>query len=204
MSARAYDFKLDVESTDPFNYTLHPYLTRFFNSISLLFPKGEVHFMNSIRAYESQLTESLIEEAKLFYKEEGRHSREHRKLNDLLKQHGFDTEKLEKQAAEKLKILGDTPEENLMITVALEILTANGADLLKVFQKIIFDDSSVSDMWRWHMNEEAGHGHRTIAHEVLNHVNPKYSRIKLAFVFVLSTVLIIAQTMQNYKELSKF
>lgn len=201
---RAYDFKLDTENCRPFHYTRHPYITRFFNSISLLFPNGERWFMNSIRTYESQLTEELLEEAKVFYKEEGRHSREHMKLNALLKANGYDTAKLEAQTQQKLEALGTDPEMALMITVALEILTANGADLLKVFEPVIFDDSSISDMWRWHMKEEAGHGHRTIAHKVLEHVNPNYSRIKLAFVFVLSLVLIIAQTMSNYKELSKF
>lgn len=201
---RAYNFQLDTSQVEVLDYTRNYYLTRLFNSLSLLFPKGELHFINSIRHYEDKLDDELLQEAKIFYKEEGVHSREHRKLNKLLKDVGYDTDALEKAAERKLKLLGNRPEANLMITVSLEIFTAYGAELLQAIDRLIFMDNEACNMWRWHAFEEAGHGHRSIAHKVLTKINPNYSKVKLAFIFILSMILLIVQTMENWNHLSEF
>ena len=62
-----------------------PFLTAVFNAMSLSFPSGERHFIDSVRAYEDRITdEKLLKEVKGFYKQEGIHSREHRNYNKLL------------------------------------------------------------------------------------------------------------------------
>lgn len=200
---RAYNFQLDTSRVGLYDYTKNYYLTRLFNSLSILFPKGEFHFMSAIRHYEKELTPALLAEAKIFYKEEARHSMEHKKLNDMLKADGFDIDGLELSIKRKLKTLGTSPENNLMITVALEIFTAYGADLLLAIDPLIFKDNEGCALWRYHAREEAGEGHRSIAMNVLKHVNPHYSRIKLAFIFILSMVMLIAQTAECFTELSK-
>lgn len=200
---RARKFDLDTSKVNPFNYTKTRYLTRLFNSLSLLFPKGERFFMESIRHYEKIMTPELLAEAKLFYKEEANHSIQHKKLNDMLKQIGYNTDKLEAAALQRLNSLGNNPETRLMITCALEYFTQYGADLLKIIDPLIFKENEGSALWRWHAEEEAGEGHRTIAHSVLKHVNPDYSRAKFAFICVYSTLLLLAATKDNYVELSK-
>lgn len=202
MSARAYKFELNTKDTDVFQYARGIHLTRLFNSLSLLFPVGEKFFCQAIRHYEPLVPE-LREEIKLFYREEAQHSMQHKKLNDLLKASGYDVDGLEKATRLKLKMLGDNPEINLIITVCLEIFTQYGADLLLMIDKIVLRENSASEMWRWHGREEAGHGHRTIAHDVLKRVHP-ISNIKLAFYFILCMIILAVQIGENYVELSKF
>lgn len=201
---RAYNFQLDVSNLDVVDYTKNYYLTRLFNSLSVMFPKGERHFMEAIRFYEKQLTPELLAEAKLFYKEEAAHSIQHKRLNDALKASGYDVDGLELSIKRKLSVLGNDPENKLMITVALEIFTAYGADLLLAIDPIIFKDNEGCALWRYHAKEEAGEGHRSIAMKVLKHVNPHYSKIKLVLIFILSMVLLLAQVVEGYSELSKY
>lgn len=203
---RALDFKLDHSRLNdyvtPFNYCRISYVSRLFNSLSLLFPEGEKFFCESIRNYR-ELVPELEDEIKVFIKEEAVHSREHRKLNALLKEAGYDTDKMEAAAKQKLYLLGDTPETKLIITTCLEIFTQYGADLLLAFDKVIFKKHPVTDLWKWHAQEEAGHGHRTIAKKVLDKVYP-ISNVKLAAYFIMCMILLIIQTSENYAILSEF
>ena len=62
-----------------------PFLTAFFNAMSISFPSGERNFIDSVRAYEDRITDpKLASEVKDFYQQEAIHSREHRKYNRLL------------------------------------------------------------------------------------------------------------------------
>ena len=74
-----------------------PFLTALFNAMSISFPSGEKNFIDSVRPYEKRITdEKLLKEVKGFYKQEGIHSREHRKYNKVLcEQRGYDLTKLE-------------------------------------------------------------------------------------------------------------
>lgn len=199
---RAYNFQLDVTNLDVVDYTRNYYLTRLFNSLSILFPVGEKFFCSSIRHYRNEVPE-LESEIKLFIQEEAYHSMQHSKLNNELRVAGYDIDGLEKSIKRKLKLLGDNPETNLIITTCLEIFTQYGAELLMAIEGIVFKDNSACDMWKWHAREEAGHGHRTIAHKVMNKVAP-ISNIKLALYFILCMIILTVQVGENYIELSKY
>ena len=69
-----------------------PFLTAFFNAMSISFPSGERNFIDSVRTYEDRITDpKLASEVKDFYQQEAIHSREHRKYNRLLCQkRGYD------------------------------------------------------------------------------------------------------------------
>jgi predicted metal-dependent hydrolase len=199
---RAYNFQLDKENTNVLSYAKNKYITRLFNSLSLLFPVGEKFFANSVRYYKSSIPEALQQETQIFIKEEAQHSREHMKLNALLKAEGFDTDKLEAVALKALHRYGKTPRRALIVTTCLEIFTAYGAELLLTIDKVVLKQNSASNMWRWHATEEAGEGHRSCAHKVLKEVT-KVSSIEIAFWFILVTVMLVRQTTINYIELSK-
>lgn len=199
---RARDFRLEA-SDDVFDYAITTKVTRLFNSLSLLFPQGEKFFANSIRYYENLLPDDLVAEAKLFYKEEGAHSREHRKLNEQLKIAGFNTDKLEQDALKKLQAIGNNPPRALIVTACLELCTAYGADLLLAFESIIFKKSSYSELWKWHAKEESGYWHRTISHKVLEYVHP-LSKIEMVIYFIVCVIFLLLQTTENYIELSKY
>ena len=74
-----------------------PVLTAIFNAMSISFPSGEKNFIDSVRAYEKRINdEKLLKDIKGFYKQEGIHSREHRKYNKTLcEQRGYNLEELE-------------------------------------------------------------------------------------------------------------
>jgi len=197
---RAYNFQLDTSSVGLYDYTKNYYLTRLFNSLSILFPVGERFFCESIRHYRKDVPE-LEDEIKLFIQEEAYHSMQHKRLNDMLKADGYDIDSLEKSIKRKLKLLGNKPETNLIITVCLEIFTQYGAELLIALDRALFKDNHTCDMWRWHAREESGHGHRTIAHKVMSKVAP-ISNIKLAFYFIICMVILAVQVGENYIALS--
>lgn len=197
---RAYNFQLDTYRVGLYDYTKNYYLTRLFNSLSILFPVGEKFFCESIRHYRKDVPE-LESEIKLFIQEEAFHSQQHKRLNDMLKADGYDIDSLEKSIKRKLKLLGNKPETNLIITVCLEIFTQYGAELLIALDKVVFKDNHACDMWRWHSREEAGEGHRTIAHKIMSKVAP-ISNLKLALYFILCMIILAVQVGENYVCLS--
>ena len=74
-----------------------PFLTALFNAMSISFPSGEKNFIDSVRPFEKQIEDKkLLSEIKGFYKQEGIHSREHMKYNNLLcTQRDYDLDELE-------------------------------------------------------------------------------------------------------------
>lgn len=200
---RARNFQLDIPSVKPLTYARTKQLTRLFNSLSLLFPNGERFFCEAVRPYREQVSDDLKQEIKVFIQEEANHSNQHRKLNKILKDLGYDTDHMEEDAKKMLHILGKDDELRLMVTVSLEIFTAYGADFLLLFRKLLLRNTEASKLWIYHAIEESGHGHRSVASKVLKSVNPRYSKTKLAAVFVASMALLARQTTKNYLMLSK-
>ena len=55
-----------------------PFITHFFNALSLLFPQGELFFMDSVRHYRQRIDDpALKKEIQGFIGQEAMHSREH-------------------------------------------------------------------------------------------------------------------------------
>ena len=82
-----------------------PFLTAFFNAMSISFPAGERNFIDSVRAYEDRITDAkLAKDVADFYQQEAIHSREHRKYNKLLcQQRGYDLASLERVFLDRLE-----------------------------------------------------------------------------------------------------
>ena len=156
-----------------------PFMTAFFNAMSLSFPSGEKQFINSVRAYEDRITdEKLLQEVKGFYKQEGVHSREHRKYNKLLcEQRGYNLEELEGvylQLVEKSNHNPRvTPLVRLASTVALEHFTASLGESVLEGRLLKGVDDSIGDLWKWHSMEELEH--KAIAFDVYKAVGGHYT-----------------------------
>ena len=149
-----------------------PFITHFFNALSLLFPQGELFFMDSVRHYRSRIEDPALKKQVLgFIGQEAMHSREHVAYNNLLHAAGLPARTLDR----RLKFILDlqkkhcAPSFNLAITIALEHYTA-------ILAEILLSDPSrfgaslkgYQQMWYWHALEETEH--KAVAFDVWNAV----------------------------------
>ncbi|MGA8137263.1 MULTISPECIES: metal-dependent hydrolase [Pseudomonas] len=169
-----------------------PWVTHFFNALSLLFPSGELFFMDSVRHYRDRVHDpELKRQIQGFIGQEAMHSREHLRYNDMLQAAGLPAHKLDR----RLRIILDfqkkhfPPAFNLGITIALEHYTAMLADLM-LRDPSRFGDSveGYRQMWMWHALEETEH--KSVAFDVWNAaLKPGPGRYLIRVGSMLSTTL---------------
>ena len=140
----------------------NPFLTAFFNTLSITFPAGEKFFIDSVRHYRGDISDpKLNADIRGFCGQEGFHRREHQRYNEALAQaRGYDLDKLERAMTRRLAWAQRkmSPLSNLAATVAIEHLTA-------VFAERLLDENSIlktaepamRELWRWHSAEEMEH-----------------------------------------------
>ncbi|WP_191488027.1 metal-dependent hydrolase [Pseudomonas sp. FEN] len=187
------DVHVDLPAERAKDWHAHgPWVTHFFNALSLLFPSGELFFMDSVRHYRGQVHDpELRRQIQGFLGQEAMHSREHLRYNDMLQGAGLPAHKLDR----RLRMILDfqkkhfPPAVNLGITIALEHYTAMLADLL-LRDPSRFDDSveSYRQMWMWHALEETEH--KSVAFDVWNSaLKPGPRRYLIRIGTMLSTTL---------------
>lgn len=199
MKVRDYHFIFPTEQL--FNYGSTKEVTRLLNSLSLLFPVGERFFMDSIRAWEPLVTdEKLLEDIKIFYKQEGRHGREHTKLNKMLAKHGVDIAALNKDILAILQKHGYDKEHALMATTSLERLTGALGYGLTIFDRYILKDNPYSDLWRYHAVEEVEHVH--VSEELAKRFL-KFTTVEQGRFLLIALFEVLRQTYKHYKLLKK-
>lgn len=169
-----------------------------FNSLSVMFPDGEKHFIQAIRHYEPLASEKLKEDIRVFYRQEAKHSREHRKWNERLRAAGADIDTLVEEMNARLAEF-DSPEDALISTVVLEELTGFGAMMLNRFGGRILKGAhpEVAEMWRWHAIEEEEHVH--VARQLLKEMGIPKSRVIKVGLKTLGHFF--GQLRSNYREL---
>ncbi|MEM1403538.1 MAG: metal-dependent hydrolase [Pseudomonadota bacterium] len=177
-----------------------PFLTAFFNALSISFPTGEREFIDSIRHYEKSISdEKLLSEIRGFYRQEGIHSREHRQYNrQLCSARGYDLAALEGVYVAMLaKVKANpkvTPEIRLASTLALEHFTAGLAEILLDSDFLENAHPAVRELWLWHSLEEMEH--KSVAHDVYVQIGGGYvmrKRImRLAMLILFRNVLTVS------------
>lgn len=151
--------QLDVKHVGHY-YGNNPYITTFWNCLSLLFPQGEKFFVDSVKSYRSDVTnKQLLAEISGFIGQESFHSREHVEINTLIEKSGIDVKQFDKELKFVLGIAYKLPRSfQLAATCALEHYTGiMGHQLLankKHNGKILYD---FADLWIWHAIEECEH-----------------------------------------------
>jgi len=168
-----------------------PYITNFFNGLSLMFPEGERFFMDSVRHFQNRITEpSLREEVRGFLGQEGIHAREHDRYNELLEAQGYPAKKLERLVAWGVGLDRRMPPKwQLAMTCALEHFTAIFAELV-LGEPAFFRGAhpAMARLWRWHALEEAEH--KAVAFDVYQAVAPGFwGYLRRIFVMAFVTVL---------------
>jgi len=199
ISARKVNFQLEQAlATDWADND--PVLTAIFNAMSISFPSGEKNFIDSVRAYEGRISdEKLLKDIKGFYKQEGMHSREHRKYNKILcEQRGYNLQKLESIYLRRIeKAKKDPRVTNQMLlasTVAVEHFTASFGETFLEGRILKQIDGPIGDLWRWHALEELEH--KSVAFDVYNQIGGSYNLrktiMRISMVRLLKDFLTVA------------
>ncbi|MDE0747803.1 MAG: metal-dependent hydrolase [Porticoccaceae bacterium] len=190
-----------------------PFVTAIFNAMSISFPSGEKNFIDSVRTYEKQINdEKLLKDIKGFYKQEGIHSREHRKYNKTLcEQRGYNLQELEGVYLRRIKTAKSNPRVTnkvlLASTVAVEHFTASFGETFLEGRILKNVEGPIGDLWRWHALEELEH--KSVAFDVYSQIGGSYKLrktiMRIAMVTLLKDSLTVALKMLRHdKQLWKW
>jgi predicted metal-dependent hydrolase len=136
-----------------------PVATAFYNSLSLVFPAGEAFFIDSVKHFRDQVSETQAASIDDFIRQEAVHSREHSHLNRQVVDAGYDVSSFEADmAAGHAQAQKNLPVINLAVTVALEHFTAVIAHtVLKDDRHFEGVSTESARLWKWHALEEIEH-----------------------------------------------
>ncbi|HUD50025.1 metal-dependent hydrolase [Parvibaculum sp.] len=139
-----------------------PFITAYYNALSIMFPVGEQQFIDSVKHYRDQITDpELMAEIRGFTAQESIHRREHQKYNEALcSSRGYSLDKLEAPIRRRIAWAQKhmPPIVHLGATVAYEHWTAILADaLLRRPEMMEGAEPHLAALWRWHAIEESEH-----------------------------------------------
>jgi uncharacterized protein len=138
-----------------------PAKTLLLAAMSASFPAGERFFIDSVRHYQSQISDPELKKAiRGFIGQEAHHSKEHQGLNDYLENRGIGVARLDREIQAFMNWMRKnlSPERQLAHTVAVEHFTALMAEefLLK-YDALEEMDPRMAPIWAWHAIEESEH-----------------------------------------------
>ncbi len=190
-----------------------PFTTAVLNAMSISFPSGERNFIDSVRHYEERISDKkLLKEIKGFYKQEGIHSREHRKYNQMLcEQRGYDLQALEdvylKRLEKSKKNPRVTPRVMLASTVSAEHFTASFGENILEGRLLENVNGPIAELWQWHSMEELEH--KSIAFDVYTQIGGTYTmrtrvmRLTMWF-YLVDTLKVAFKILRHDKQLWKW
>jgi predicted metal-dependent hydrolase len=151
-------------------------VTSLLNNLSVFFPAGERWFVEAVRAHLPAVDDpALLRDARAFCGQEGCHSREHVRYNDVVRGHGYPVDRMEKRVERLLAFFTRIlpPRHKLAATCALEHFTALLAHFLLEDDRILADGHPVmAALWRWHAAEE--NEHKAVAFDVFQAAGGTY------------------------------
>jgi predicted metal-dependent hydrolase len=172
-------------------------ITLFFNNLSIFFPAGERFFIAAVKAHAGQVQDAqLLEQTRAFCAQEGIHSREHVRYNDMLRRQGYPVDAMERRVENLLKgaTRRTTPRGRLAATCALEHFTALLAHFLLSNDKLLDGAHPVmAALWRWHAAEE--NEHKAVAYDVYRQTGGGY--IERALAMILATLIFWAKVFEH-------
>jgi uncharacterized protein len=155
-----------------------PVGSAFHNALSIIFPRGEAFFVESVKAFREGTSPKLAGEIRSFITQEVMHSREHVSFNKRVSDAGYKIDHLEQVVIDTLALTKGRPEIlNLAVTMALEHYTAIMAQMMLADAKMFAGaDPELADMWRWHAIEEIEH--KGVAYDTWLHATRDWARGK--------------------------
>ncbi len=153
----------------------NPFATHTSNAMNLLFPEGERFFIRSVKRHLDQIDDPVLRaRCQTFFKQESEHGRAHQHSFEILEDQGLEVASfLEVYERRQKKIESNAPAIlALSATVALEHLTATLGENALVDDFLERAHPAMTTLLRWHAAEEIEH--KSVAFDVLRHVNPSY------------------------------
>lgn len=139
-----------------------PFLTAWFNALSMSFPVGEQFFIDSVRRGFKALSpgqqETFKAEMQAFVGQEATHRHIHALFNEQIAKHGL-VNAWEPSVRRQLRqIEGIGPRHELAITAAYEHFTALFAEWLLMHPAVLEGcEPRLKTLWLWHSAEECEH-----------------------------------------------
>lgn len=160
ISMRTPNFEFGPDIPD-FWYDNDVFKSMLLSALSTVFPEGERFFIDAVRHYQPQIQDAELQKAiRLFIGQEAHHGKEHRLMNDFLRDKGYPIAAIEQVINRGLKMYRKywSPQRQLAQTVALEHFTAIMAECL-LLDPVELDkmDSRMVTLWAWHAVEESEH-----------------------------------------------
>jgi predicted metal-dependent hydrolase len=156
----------DIDS--PFFYDNNSCISAMWVAMSASFPAGEGEFIKSVRLFENQLTDpKLKQEVKDFAHQEAHHSLQHKQINKMFDELGYQTGKLHDYFKEELARREErwSPEKRLARTVCAEHVTAVMAHHALTHPEHMSNfPESFRNLFLWHAIEEIEH--KSVAFDV--------------------------------------
>lgn len=189
-------------------HPMGPFISQYFNAMSLFFPEGEQFFIDTVRYYRDKgriKDPKLLEEVKGFIGQEAMHGREHRAYNEALAAAGYPAQELEAKAVALLnfgrKVLPRA--DQLASTIALEHFTAIMAEVLLTHSETLEGaPPQMAALWRWHAIEETEH--KAVAYDVYQAVKGGLrGYLRRCLVMLSVSALFIWQTLYTHFQLLK-
>ena len=153
-------------------------VSHFFNAMSLLFPRGEEFFIDSVRKFADRTPPELKDDVKAFIGQEAMHGKVHRGWNNHTQEMGYDVagvaNLMEMALGNFDKLDFIHPALGLSMTAALEHVTATqSAWFLRHPEFVGRLEQSAREITLWHSCEEIEHRH--VAFDLLKVVDDSYA-----------------------------
>lgn len=187
---RQLDFRLS-EEMPRWIYADNRTATTYLTVLSAFFPPGEEFFVRSVRAFADQVTDPVLKaQVNGFIAQEVIHGREHDRLNEVLRERGFNLDVAQKALAVALGVLELLPaRQQLACTAFMEHFTAVMAEETLGAEDTGrgYISADLKDLWLWHALEELEH--KSVSYDVYEVIgNSRLERL-LAQPLVATTVL---------------
>lgn len=139
-----------------------PFLSAFFNALSMSFPFGEQFFIDSVRAgmatLPAQQVQAMGAEVQGFVGQEATHRHLHARFNRHLQTQGLVNDWEVRGQARLRRLHGLDPRHALAITAANEHFTALFADWVLAHPSLFAStEARLKALWQWHSAEELEH-----------------------------------------------
>ena len=156
----------------------NPFISHFYNGMSIMFPVGEKFFIDSVRFYQDKVDDVELKACiKNFFRQEGHHTEAHIRYNALLEETGHNLKKLEHYTVHGAEIYHKKhPLTQLALVAAFEHFTAILANTFLRDRNLFFKnaDPEFTRIWFWHSAEELEH--KSVAYDVYLQMGGGYFR----------------------------
>ena len=154
--------RVDLDAPLPRHWAGDAFRTAFFSALSMSFPLGEQHFIDSVRKGLAALPDSQrnawAAEVQGFIGQEATHRQVHQRFNDLLARQGLVNTWQARLQSQRALLESLDVRNWLAVTAASEHLTAVFAQyLLAQPQALHGAPAHLRDLWLWHSCEETEH-----------------------------------------------